>query len=274
MNSFEKKLEKLKNLCKKNEDFFKDYLLKINIKKLDELENLCEKNKDFFKNYLIKSNDKDLIHFLDNISPNIDYEISLFDPIDNKWLTLYSEQSEYSGLFKKFFDKYSSLKNGGFFNDEDESLICFDEICSKLKITHYSKIKLEKIISLSVYEKKNNSGYNIEINTEIIKEFEFDIEIIEKICAFCKGRQTMVGHRNNVEFYNDIKNGLKKNVSPCNSLNNNCICNECDIVWFCEDCSEDVVLEIQLDEKYDVFGITLNEIKKYYKEEKENAELF
>jgi len=85
----------------------------------------------------------------------------------------------------------------------------------------------------------------------------------------------MTIHSNNVKVYKDIENGLKKYVSPCNGINNNtCICNECNIVWFCDDCSENVVCLIDLNAEYDIFGITLKKIKEYYKEQKSNNKMF
>jgi len=204
----------------------------------------------------------------------INYEIKLLCPSDNVWNYAYDEH-----YCDEIPDNYS------------DALVVFTNIWNKiLKDGWYPKAQLIKCTNEIKYD-SNGNEYDIKsLSTEIMQEFEQDIEdvyricVTEDLCDMCDGG----GHQyyfntNNLYRKNDIDKGLKKYISPCNAVKKNeeCICGECELLWFCEECIDSENKPLILSDIFndifndysndDGFGLTSNKINKL-KEIKETRE--
>ena len=159
----------------------------------------------------------------------INYEIKLLCPNDNVWNDAYDED-----YCDDIPDNYS------------DALVVFTNIWNKiLKDDCYPKAQLIKCTNEIKYDSDGNEHSIKTLSTEIIQEFEQDIEDIcrscatEDLCDMCDGGVNQYYfNTNNLQRKLDIDKGLKKYISPCNAVKNNkeCICGECQLLWFCEEC--------------------------------------
>lgn len=191
---------------------------------------------------------------VDNVMmTEVEYEILLFCPNEGGWI------DQYEAGYDPEFDSLD--------DDEDEAKKLFDKICKKIREECYSKIKLVKNINEVVHDDENCSEVIGTLSTEIIKEFEQFIICVERKCIICSARNVIHFNPNNRQDYEEIENNEgKKYVSPCKGIKNKkeCICDECDFSWFCDDCAEENIYEFE--EYYsgcdNKFGLTIEKIKR------------
>lgn len=207
-----------------------------------------------------------------------EYEIKLFCPVDNEWEWAYDE------------GYHNEAGDGAYYNMED-ALLGFNDICNKIKKERYPKVQLVKNNNKIVDNKVET------LSTEIIREFEQKIEMVTLDGCYCcgGGAGDSYCNPNDPQQKLNIEKGLKKYVSPCNGIkiSKECICGECETLWFCEDCVDaegkaemepNIVYFIDNDDGLggnqciddswndDGLGLTLKKIKKIKQEEQEAEE--
>lgn len=184
----------------------------------------------------------------------VEYEILLFCPSEDEWINQ--------------FEAGYGPESGSLDDNECEAKKMFDEICKKVRDELYSKLKLVKNINKVVYDDEDGCEVIDTLSTEIIKEFEQLIDCVERKCVICSAHSLTNYNPNNRKVCEEIKNneGFKKYVSPCEGIRmrKECICGECNISWFCDNCTEDDIYELEEYYSYcdDKFGLTVEKIKR------------